>query len=466
MGLFLIRILSSVLNHLQFACSCIQHAIDWASLLHMDEHRWNHQFKLGDPSASDVTICLRNKEGRPEVFHSHSFILKSKSKFFADKLSQPNSNSQVEIQCTDDNYYHHVELLKRLYYPTNSLLDSWDSVRSAIGILQVAAALHCKEATESCLQYLEAVPWEDKEEEQILKAVSKLGPVAMPILARIQPVDLKATKNVFISAIRFATSADGPCAPFGDELKTSAQEQVEYMLGDDDGVPLIKADDEVKLETKIGLSKIFSFFQKELSLLPLESEIVCESLENRIMQGLSDLEWICNVLPKMELMNEFVAKWGDISGNILGIIEDKKLDSVFWGLKVKLIEVTSKVLEAVGYGNVVIPAPCRMNLIKTWLPYIRKTKPLLDSMYSKDSDFPHKMDDDLCQNIEGAMVSLILALPSNDQAEILQEWMSTSEQVRYPDLSEAFEVWCYRTKSAKRRLMEGLDHVGNTTVTL
>ena len=30
-----------------------------------------------------------------------------------------------------------------------------------------------------------------------------------------------------------------------------------------------------------------------------------------------------------------------------------------------------------------------------------------------------------------------------------------------PDLSEAFEVWCYRTKSAKRRLVEGLDGHGD-----
>lgn len=435
----------------------------------MDEERWNHQFKLGDQSKSDVIICLRNKAGRPEVFHAHSFILKSKSKFFAEKLCQTNSHTQIEIQCTDNDYYHHIELLKRLYYPTSSLLDSWDSVRSAVGILPVAAALNCKEITESCIQYLEAVPWEEEEEEEILKVASKLGPVAMPILARIQPVDLSATKNVFISAIRFATSADhGTCPPFGDEVKASAQEQVEYMLGDDDGVPLIKADDEVKLETRIGLSKVFSCFQRELSLLLLEPEVVEESLEGRIVQSLSDLEWLCNVLPKMELMNDFVANWGDISGNILEIVENNKLDSTIWGLKVKLIEVTAKVLDAVGYGNVILPAPGRVNLMKTWLPYIRKMKPLLDSIGIKDDEFPHRLDDDLWQNIEGAMVSLILALPSDDQADILQEWISTTEQARYPDLSEAFEVWCYRTKSARRRLVEGLDHVGNgnTTVTL
>jgi hypothetical protein len=27
-----------------------------------------------------------------------------------------------------------------------------------------------------------------------------------------------------------------------------------------------------------------------------------------------------------------------------------------------------------------------------------------------------------------------------------------NENIRYPDLTEAFEVWCYRSKVARRRL--------------
>ncbi|XP_059641350.1 BTB/POZ domain-containing protein At3g05675 isoform X2 [Cornus florida] len=431
----------------------------------MDKGKVANSFKLDDKSTSDIIVRLRNKEGRREVFYSHSFVLKNKSKFFADRLCNPNSDTCIDINCSDFNYNNLVDLLCRLYLPSDLLLESWDSVKSAVGILQVAVAFHCEEITQSCIQYLEAVPWEDKEEEEILKAVSKLGSIAMPILARIQPVDLSNTKNVLLSAIRFATSISGPCPPFGDELKTSAQEQVEYMLGEDEETPLVTGDDEIRVEMRMGLSKICSSFEKELSSLLLESDLTSETAENKIIQCLSDLEWMCNILPKIDLMKDFVAKWAEISGNILGVVEDKKLDSFMWGSKVKLIEVTAKVLEAVGYGNVIIPAPCRVLLLKTWLPYIRKIKPLLDSKGNEDAGFPYKMDEDLCQSIEGAIVSLVLALPSNDQADILTDWMK-AEQVKYPDLSEAFEVWCYRTKSAKRRLMEGLDRVGNATVSL
>ncbi|KAK8538232.1 hypothetical protein V6N13_095985 [Hibiscus sabdariffa] len=419
---------------------------------------------FGDKSTSDVILRLINDEGRPEWFYSHSSVLVSKSGFFADQLCNPDPSSCIEIQCSGSTYDHHVNLLRLLYLPTESLLDSLDSVQSVLGILHLAVAFRSEVVTNCCIQYLEVVPWDDKEEEQIIETVSELGPIAMPILARIQPVDLSATKNVFISAVRFATSIGGSCPPFGDELKTSAQEQVEFMLGGDEETPLVTSDEEVKSVIKLGLTQVCLSFENELSSL-LVLDITADTVENRIFQSLTDLEWMCNILPKMDLMKDFVYSWGDMSCKVLGIIEDKKLDNAMWGLKLKLIEVTGKVLEAVGYGNVILPAPCRVQLLKTWLPYIRKIKPLLDAEGNKDTDFPHKMDEDLCQNIEGAIVSLLLALPSNDQAEILSDWMET-EQVKYPDLSEAFEIWCYRTKSAKRRLMEGLDRVGNTTISL
>lgn len=421
------------------------------------------KLELGDKSTSDIVIQLKNKEGRPELFHSHSFILKSKSKYFADRLSRQSASSCIEIQCSDSNYQHHVELLRHFYLSADLLLDSLGSVQSALGILQLAAFFDCEETTKSCIQYLEAVPWEDREEEEILKAVSKLGPIAMPILDRLQPVDLTATKNVFISAVRFATSRGGSCPPFRDDLKISAQEQVEYMLGDDEDVTLVTADAEVKLEIISGLSKVFSLFEEKVSSLLAESELTSEAMEDKIMQSLCDLEWMCNILTKMELLKDFVTRWTETSNNLLRVIQDIKFCSNMWGPKVKIIEITAKVLEAVGYGNVIVQSPCRVQLLKTWLPYLRKTKPLLDAMGSKDVGFTYKMDEDLCQSIEGAMVSLVLALPSNDQADILTDWMS-GEQIKYPDLSEAFEVWCYRTKSAKRRLVEGLEKAGEAAL--
>ncbi|XLR41427.1 hypothetical protein S83_026087 [Arachis hypogaea] len=75
-----------------------------------------------------------------------------------------------------------------------------------------------------------------------------------------------------------------------------------------------------------------------------------------------------------------------------------------------------------------------------------------------------KMDGELWQSLESCFVSIILALSSADQAKVLTEWLE-NECIRYPDLTEAFEVQCYRSKVAKRRLsLLGDDHAMTNSI--
>ncbi|KAI3850519.1 hypothetical protein MKW92_002195 [Papaver armeniacum] len=288
----------------------------------------------------------------------------------------------------------------------------------------------------------------------------------MSLLTRVGPVDLNATKNVFLSAIRYATTVDVSSLSFSVQLKNSAQEQVEYMLVADEDMPLVVADSEVISEVEMGLSRLLLLFTELLVSVPLESGIMSEADENMVLQSLLDIEWMCNMLTKMELMRVFVSSWFNVSCKVLSAIEVEKFDFVMWGVKLKLIEIAGKVLDAVSYGNVILPSASRVALLKIWLPYMRKMKPLLDLKVNEDTGFMHKMNEDLCESIEGAMVSLVSALPSNDQAEILSDWMMKAKQLKFPDLSEAFEVWCYRTKSAKRRLLAGFSNVDGSAISL
>jgi hypothetical protein len=65
--------------------------------------------------------------------------------------------------------------------------------------------------------------------------------------------------------------------------------------------------------------------------------------------------------------------------------------------------------------------------------------------------------------LRSTFVSMVLALPSEDQAEILTEWLG-NEHIRYPDFTEAIEVWCYRSKVANRRLEDTLGSHGKATL--
>lgn len=317
------------------------------------------------------------------------------------------------------------------------------SVKNALGILRAAVELGCPEIVSTCVDYLEAVPWEESEEEEILKIIPGMGSQAEPILARLQPVNSSAVVKIFVSAIRFATSSP----PFSmNDLKTSAQEQLEYMLTEDDDTPLLTADDAIKTEAKQCVDRLLTRFVNLIDSLLGDAEV--EKMELTLPTFLSDLSWASQIVTKLEISSNFVLTWVDTSARILEVTAK----SLQLKIQSKVVEVVAKVMEVIGYGTVILPTLKRVGMVKLWLPFVRDVRFSVDSVASDDeSGLMLKSDGELWQSLESAFVSIILTLPSSDQAEILTEWLE-DKQIQYPDLTEAFEVWCYRSKVARRRL--------------
>lgn len=419
-------------------------------------------FRLGDRSTSDVVVRLRTPEGRDEWLYCHSSILVEKSKYFADRLSDTwptcqilDARNCVEVYCQECDFDYNITLLRLLYLVSDSLIsESWHGVRNALGILRVAIELGCPRIVSSCVEYLEAVPWEEADEEEILRTIPSVGPTASPVLARLQPVDQALVLRIFSSAVRFATSSPPPSML---DLKSSAQEQLEYMLTDDDDAPLVPLPtcDEVKSEVRECVKRLLSRFSVLLdSLLNEKKEMDFEEGEkfDSLLSYLSDLSWACQVSGKLEIMRDLVHLWLEHSNGVLKVVEQVSSKIEMLGIKLKVAEVATKVLEAIGYGNVVLPTVMRLQMVKLWLPFARAMKPLIDAIsIGNEESSKLKVDCEMWQTMESAFVSIILALPSEDQAEILTEWLG-NQHINFPDLTEAFEVWCYRSKVAKKRL--------------
>nr|VDC81382.1 unnamed protein product [Brassica rapa] len=424
-----------------------------------DDQQAEASYTFGDRSTSDIVVRLRNEEGRDDWIYCHSKILTEKSRYFADRLSDKwptckilDSRYCVEVICQESDYDHHINLLRLLYVVGSSDDDVpgdhhlCHNVKSALGILCVAKELDCPLVVTACVNYLEAVPWEEGEEEEMLRVVPMIGPEAEPVLARLQPVDPSAVAGIFSSGFRFATSS--PPQPLCD-IKASAQEQIEYMITEDDDAPLLIADEVIKLEVKECVKSLFArFFQC------LEEVTSKNGLSLKMV--VSDLSWAFQILTKMEMVRDFVVTWVDTSEKLVKVVEAMETAAETVEIRVKVTEVTSKVVEAIGYGTVILPTVKRLQMVKLWLPFVRETKPLVDSAGSnqeedKEEGVRCKIDGEIWQALESSFVSIILALPSSDQAEILNEWLSKNGV--YPDLTEAFEVWCYRSKVAKRRLV-------------
>lgn len=415
--------------------------------------------RMGDRSTSDVVVRLRTQEGRDEWVYCHSHVLVNNSKYFSDRLSENwptcqilDSRNCVEVYCQESELDYHINVLRLFYDSIDcSVTDVCHGVRNTLGVLRVANELGCPQIIAACVDYLEAVCWEETEEEEILRTIPGMGSQAEPILARLQPVNTTAIVRIFLAAIRFATSS--PSSSLTD-LKTSAQEQLEYMLTEDDDAPLLTADDQIKSEVRACLNNLFARFTTLVeSLLCKTEEPVSETGKLQLFQSyLTDLSWACQILVKLDIMREFVMKWMEASESIVKAVDLASPEAEILESRLKIVEITAKILEPIAYGTAILPTAKRLEMVKVWLPFMRVVKPLIDAASADGEEgLALKMDGELWQSLESAFVSIILALPSGDQAEILTGWLQ-NKHIRYPDLTEAFEVWCYRSKVAKRRL--------------
>ncbi|XP_042388969.1 BTB/POZ domain-containing protein At3g05675-like, partial [Zingiber officinale] len=413
--------------------------------------------RFGDRATSDVVVRIRTHEGRDNWFYCHSGILIDKSKYFAERLSDDwptcqilDSRYCVEVYCEEFEFNSYVVALRLLYAKEPQ---TRYGVRNTIDILQVAVRLGCHQLSQYCIDYLESVPWEEADEEQILKIIPHLGSQYEEILARLQPVNPISVISIFMSTLRFATSSLPQSVR---DMKSSAQDQLEYMLTEDDDAPMLTLDNQdIKLAVKNCVSDLLSRFNCHLESILYESqEIVTKiNMENRLQPFLTDISWICQILNKMEMMKHLAHYWLEASPNIVKVTEKMDAEAAdLLEIKLKVIEVTSKVLDSVVFGHVIAPTAARLLMVNVWLPFMQRARPLFEQPNSDHEEGSTlKIDCEIWLGLESAFVSIILTLPSDNQAEILAEWLK-SEHVRYPDLTEALETWCYRSKVAKKRL--------------
>ncbi|XP_047052156.1 BTB/POZ domain-containing protein At3g05675-like [Lolium rigidum] len=424
--------------------------------------------KMGHRATSDVVVRLRTPEGRDEWLYCHAAVLAAGSGYFADRLSDAwptcqilDSRYCVEVRCPDLDLSSHVNALRLLYAaePVSRF-----GVRGALGVLRAAAHLGCPRIAAACADYLESAPWDEADEEEVLAAVPCLpgGAQYDRVLARLRPADPAPATAIFLSAFRHATAAPSAASR---ELKSAAQEQLEYMLTEDDDAPLLAFDDtdagnSVKSQVKDCVAGLLSRFSDFTSYaLSKKMEPPCCSGESELQQELysfvSDISWVCQVLGKLEMMKCIAAYWVGASPDVVMAVEASCPGSLCLKTRVKVIEISAKVLEAVAFGNVVLPAEKRCLAVKVWIWFAGITKHLVDRANRGDDSESHNakigLDSEVWQGLESAITAIVMTLPSNTQAEILSGWLQ-SEHAAFLDLTEAFDAWCYRSKVARRRL--------------
>ncbi|KAL5727283.1 hypothetical protein ACHQM5_000498 [Ranunculus cassubicifolius] len=388
--------------------------------------------QFNDPVSSDVKLTLSSKDGLSVSMNVHRQILVANSRFFATKLSDRWSKQQrslphlVEISDCDDVEIY-VETLRLMYCKDLRRKLMKEDVSKVLGILKVSAAIVFDAGVLSCLEYLEAVPWAEDEEEKVSSLLSQLhlpGAGAGEVLKRVSA-----------------------------ELTTEPEEGInnEEVLLKLLHVVLEGKDEKARRDMKVLVSKMLheNSSQNELSkeslytacdgcLQLLRSHFVSAASEsstdlndvNQISRQADNLHWILDIMIDRQIADDFLKTWAEQT-EIAEV--HSKIPAIH---RYEVSRVTARLFVGIGKGQLVASKEVRCMLLQTWL------EPFYD-----DFGWMRRASNGLDRHlIEDGLSNTILTLPLAWQQDILLAWfdrfLNSSEDC--PNIQRGFQVWWRR----------------------
>ncbi|XP_073111985.1 BTB/POZ domain-containing protein At1g63850 isoform X2 [Elaeis guineensis] len=398
--------------------------------------------QFNDPDSSDVRLTLSSKDGLSVSLNVHHHILVAHSRFFAAKLSDRWSRQQhslphiVEISDCDDVEVY-IETLRLMYCNDLRRRLMREDVSKVLGILKISAAIEFDAGVLSCLEYLEAAPWGEDEEEkvasllfqlqlgssgagEVLKRVSlEVGPSSaneansnggQEILVRLLQVvlegkDEKARREMkgLVSKMLRENSASygrgGGCASGGDLSKESLYSACDGCL-------------------RLLRHHFLCAAAADLS----EAAQIARQADN--------LHWLLDILIDRQMADEFLRTW---AGQAELSEAHSKVPAIH---RYEVSRVTARLFVGVGKGQILVSKEARCLLLSTWLePFYEDFGWMRRACKGLDR---HLMEDGLANTI--------LTLPLAMQQEILLAWFERflNSGDDCPNIQRGFEVWWRR----------------------
>ncbi|KAL2902618.1 hypothetical protein RDABS01_027700, partial [Bienertia sinuspersici] len=364
---------------------------------------------------------------------SSSIILVAHSRFFAGKFSVNSHTAaadttpfSVEIaDCEDVEVY--IETLRLMYSKDLRRKLMREDVPKVLGILKVSAAIGFDAGVLSCLEYLEAAPWAEDEEEKVASLLSELhleGIGASEVLKRV--------------SLDAATLVE-------ENNNTSENEEVLLKLLN---VVLEGKDEKARREMKGLVSKmlrenanhndlrkesLYSACNGSLQRLRHQFLRAAESdLQDvsQIARQADNLHWILDILIDRHIAEDFLKSWASQ-------LEMSKAHSKVPPVhRFEISRVTARLFVGIGKGQLLASKDVRCLLLQTWLV------PFYD-----DFGWMRRASKGLDRHlIEDGLSNTILTLPLPWQQEILLAWfdrfLNSGEDC--PNIQRGFEVWWRR----------------------
>ncbi|XP_042445870.1 BTB/POZ domain-containing protein At3g50780-like [Zingiber officinale] len=389
---------------------------------------------------------LHTKCGTSVRMSVHRNVLAEHSKFFADKLSEQPPVPQIEIlECDDVEIY--VETVGLMYAKDVKRRLIKQSVSRVLRILKIAETLGFHACIKSCLDYLEAVPWEGEEEEKVVSSIRHLqddGYRISPILNRVasgfchSPND---TLSKILEMVLESGEGRGRREMKSLVLKLLKENLLMANGSADISVESLYASCRRCLESLLDLFRHAS--ESAFTDLSQESR---GPVERRISLAADNLLWLVEILVDQHASDEFATLWA--SQNELAELHSR----VSITSRRPVNYITSRLFVGIGKGELLLSKETRKQLLHVWL------QPLIDDYGWLQYIWPHRLIYDYswlqhgCRGFDRKEVDegigrTILTLPLEEQQSILLSWLGTflKSGDSYPNLERAFEVWWRRT---------------------
>nr|KYP45513.1 hypothetical protein KK1_032924 [Cajanus cajan] len=389
--------------------------------------------EFGEPGTCDMKVVLLGKQGFCVKLSVHRDVLTEKSCFFSEKLSEQSGLSCLQIgDCEDVEIY--VETVGLMYCKEMKQRLMKQSVSRILRILKVAEFLGFSSCIQSCLEYLEAVPWVgEEEEEKVVSTVLQLqaeGIGVNPVLKRVSsdisnvPKDTHPLSHI-IELVLKSNEERGR-----REMKSI----VLKLLRENNSLPSYArstdiCNDMIYRSCRSCLDSLLSLFKQAAE--PDKPSEERDPLTKCIALEADNLSWLLEILIDKQAADEFALMWANQQE--LAVLH-AKLPTV---LRYHVSCLSGRLYVGIGRGELLPSKDTRQLLLQTWL------QPLMNDynwLQHGCRSFDRKL-------VEEGIGRTILTLPLEDQQSILLSWLGSFLKTgdSCPNLQRAFEVWWRRT---------------------
>ncbi|KAK8685060.1 hypothetical protein V6N13_041070 [Hibiscus sabdariffa] len=386
--------------------------------------------QFNDPNSSDKKLTLSSKDGISVSMNVHRQILVAHSRFFAVKLSDRSSETNgsgepYSVEITDcDDVEVYIETLRLMYCKDLRKMLMREDVSNVLGILKVSAAIGFDAGVLSCLEYLEAAPWTEDEEEKVASLLAELRLESVGAGEVLKRVSVEVTngndngdnERVLLKLLHVVLQGKD------EKARREMKELILKMLREN------PSQNDLRKESLYSACNGCLELLRHHFLRAASSDL---QEVNQINRQADNLHWILDILIDRQIAEDFLKSWASQSE----LSEShSKVPAIH---RFEISRVTARLFVGIGKGQLLASKEVRYLLLQTWLV------PFYDDFRWMMRRASKGLDRHL---IEESLSNTILTLPLSLQQDILLAWfdrfLNSGEDC--PNIQRGFEVWWRR----------------------